>query len=68
MSDPILKPFVEAAAELRMSPERLRDYVQAGLIECHRTGDRGWIRFSGQQITDFLESTRVPAVRSGDAA
>jgi hypothetical protein len=51
----------EAAAFLRISPDALRDIVQAGEIECFRRGTRGWIRFSRGQLTDYLERTRVPA-------
>jgi excisionase family DNA binding protein len=51
----------ETAERLRCSPDTLRDYVQTGRIECHRTGRRGWIRFTDRQIADFLEATRVPA-------
>jgi hypothetical protein len=50
----------EAAAFLRISPDALRDIVQAGEIECFRRGTRGWIRFSHRQLTDYLERTRVP--------
>lgn len=49
----------DVAERLNVARSTVYDLVQDGLLECYRIGTgRGTLRFTDEQITDYLERAR----------